>query len=122
MSKKLKSQKLIQDLKLTNKVLLVGNYKDTYPWYSISDLFIHSADYDGMPLTLIESLSCGTPILSTDSQCGPSEILSNGKYGKLVKINDYKSLASGIKFMLNKSHKKQNATRSTGLFFIMKKE
>tara|TARA_B100000965_G_C19537134_1_gene733893 strand:+ start:92 stop:1180 length:1089 start_codon:yes stop_codon:yes gene_type:complete len=112
--------KLIQDLKLTNKVLLVGNYKDTYPWYSISDLFIHSADYDGMPLTLIESLSCGTPILSTDSQCGPSEILSNGKYGKLVKINDYKSLASGIKFMLNKSHKKQKLIDRSKFFSINK--
>ena len=73
-----------------------------------------------MPLTLIESLSCGTPILSTDSQCGPSEILSNGKYGKLVKINNYKSLASGIKFMLNKRHKKQKLIDRSKFFSINK--
>ena len=73
-----------------------------------------------MPLTLIESLSCGTPVLSTDSQCGPSEILLNGKYGKLVKINNYKELASGIRYMLNKKHQKQKLIDRSKIFSIKK--
>jgi glycosyltransferase involved in cell wall biosynthesis len=38
-------------------------------------------------------LACGLPIISTDCETGPREILDNGKYGLLVKVMDTNDLA-----------------------------
>ena len=36
----------------------------------------------GMPNVMIEALSLGIPVVSTDCPSGPYEVLENGRYGK----------------------------------------
>ena len=45
---------------------------------------------------LIEALTYKIPIISTNCASGPKEILSNGKYGSLVPVNDHTALAKKI--------------------------
>ena len=58
------------------------------------------------------SLSHKIPIISTNSMSGPKEILSNGKYGYLVPVNNHFALAKKIvwiiknyNYALNKANK-----------------
>jgi glycosyltransferase involved in cell wall biosynthesis len=45
---------------------------------------------------LIEAMALGTPVVSTDCESGPSEILANGKYGYLTPVGDSEKLAEAI--------------------------
>ena len=45
---------------------------------------------------LIEALTTGIQIISSNCKTGPREILEKNKYGKLFNIKDYKSLSKLI--------------------------
>jgi len=87
--------KFIKNRGLKSRVKLIGYKKNIYPYYKKADLFILSSKYEGLPNTLLEALSMGTPIISSDCKTGPREILKN-KYGKLFKVGDYKVLSKLI--------------------------
>ena len=44
-----------------------------------SDLLVLTSVYEGFPNVLVESLTIGTPVISTNANAGASEILLNGK-------------------------------------------
>jgi glycosyltransferase involved in cell wall biosynthesis len=45
---------------------------------------------------IIEAMACGTPIVATDCESGPAEILQNGEYGRLVAPGDANALAQAL--------------------------
>jgi glycosyltransferase involved in cell wall biosynthesis len=45
---------------------------------------------------MLEALAVGVPVVSTDCNSGPADILDNGKYGKLVPVKDIEALANAI--------------------------
>ena len=61
-----------------------------------ADLFTLSSDREGLPLSLMEALSVGTPVVSTDCRSGPRELLAGGRYGTLVPVRDPDALAAGV--------------------------
>ena len=95
-------EKLIKKNNLSQNVKLLGYIEDPFPYLLNADLYVNSSIYDGLPLSIIEALISKIPIVSTDCESGPREILKNGKYGRLVPINDYKSLAIEMEKILNK--------------------
>ena len=52
-------------------------------------------------MVLVEAAAHKIPIISTNCNSGPSEILLNGKGGDLIKIKDYKTLGKRIIKNLN---------------------
>lgn len=98
--------KYIDHHNLKKKVKLIGYKKNVYPYIIKSDLFILSSIYEGLPNTLIEALTLGTPVISSNCKTGPKEILKNGKLGKLYKSNNHAQLAEYI-FRFKKKIKKK---------------
>lgn len=86
----------VKIMNLENQVIFAGFKKDINPFYQTADLFVLSSNYEGFGNVLLEALINGVNIVSTDCKSGPAEILSDGKYGKLVPVNDVEALASGI--------------------------
>jgi glycosyltransferase involved in cell wall biosynthesis len=82
-------------------VLLPGFYPDPWPFYLSADLFALSSDYEGYPLVLVEALRAGLPIVSTDCESGPSEILDDGRFGTLVPCGDAEALALAMAEVLD---------------------
>ena len=74
----------------------------------LCDVFVLSSIFEGHPNVLVEALSLKKYVISSDCPTGPREILGNGKYGSLFKLQNYKQLAQIlINFKLNSSAKKK---------------
>lgn len=91
-----KLRHLVQELGLGNRVIFAGFHRDPTPFYETADLFVLSSDHEGLPTVLIEALSCGLPVVSTDCPSGPAEILENGRYGRLTPVGDAAALARAM--------------------------
>ena len=90
-------KKQIIDLKLKNKVLLMGESKNIKNDIYKSSIFVLSSDYEGMPNALMEAMALGIPCISTDCPCGgPRYLIKNGENGILVDTNDEDNLAQAI--------------------------
>ena len=112
-------EEYIIDNLLQEKVKLLGKQKNPYKYISKSDCFIFSSSHEGFPNVILEALSCSIPIISTDCQSGPREILSPSsditlqlendieisKYGLLTPVNDAKSLEKAMKLFMNDKNK-----------------
>lgn len=92
------------ELGLADRVVFAGFHPDPTPFYQTADLFVLSSNYEGLPTVLIEAMSCGTPVVSTDCPSGPAEILENGKYGRLVPVRDAHALADAMQQALAAPH------------------
>lgn len=87
---------LAQDLGIAERVVFAGFHADPSPFYATADLFVLSSDYEGLPTVLIEALSFGLPVVSTDCPSGPAEILENGRWGRLTPVGDAQALARAM--------------------------
>jgi len=77
-------------------VAFVGFQANPLPWFRRADVFVLSARSEGFGNVLVEAMGCGTPIISTDCDYGPREILDGGRYGVLVPPRDPRALAGAL--------------------------
>src|SRR3989344_4111423 len=103
-----KIEVLANELKIKNKVMFLGFQKNPFKYIAKSDVFVLSSKFEGAPLVLVETMACGTPIVSSDCDFGPREILENGKNGILVPVGDEQKMAdSVIKLLKDQNLKKR---------------
>jgi len=98
-------QRLIRELDLMDKVELYGRTDNPYAFMRNANCFVLSSKFEGLPTVLIEALACNLPIVSTNCPHGASEILEDGKWGRLVPVNDEKALALAMEATINEPKK-----------------
>lgn len=81
---------------LENVVFLKGLTNDVQSKMNESSICVLSSRYEGFPMVLLESLSCGVPIVSFDCETGPSEIIENNDCGILVANRNVTKLADSL--------------------------
>lgn len=89
-----KLQLLINELNLQDDVCLFGFVANPYAYMSKASMLVLSSKWEGLPTVLIEALAIGIPVVATDCQSGPNEILNNGQYGSLVPVSDSEAMAA----------------------------
>ena len=67
--------------------------------YSAADICVVPTLQDAMPMTVIESLACGTPVIGFPVGCLP-DIVRDGMTGRLVPLGNSQALREGIRGML----------------------
>jgi glycosyltransferase involved in cell wall biosynthesis len=89
-------ENLADELGIAHAVDFVGFQDNPLPWFRRSDVFVLSSRTEGFGIALAEALGCGTPVISTDSGHGPSEILARGRHGILVPPKDPAAMAAAL--------------------------
>ena len=91
--------RLIRKKSLIDDVLFLGFKKNPYKFVNKSDVFVLSSKHEALPTVLLEALACGIPIISTNCETGPNEILNYGKYGILANVMDSEDLANKMIYL-----------------------
>lgn len=79
---------LVREGGLEDSVFLPGYTKDVGAVLEKSSVYLCTSKVEGFPLTLIESLSHGVPVVSYDIKYGPSAMISDSINGYLVERNN----------------------------------
>lgn len=93
-------KKQIASKSLDNNVFLEGFKDNPFGLLGQSDLFVLSSDFEGFGNVIVEALSLGLNVVSTDCPTGPVEILEHGEYGFLVPVGSEKKLAETMIYAL----------------------
>jgi len=89
-----------RNLQIQEKVVFAGIRQDIANLLSLFNIFVLSSLWEGQPITIMEAMAAGKPIIATDVG-GNGEILKHGKLGLIVKAKDPDDLADSIKLLLN---------------------
>lgn len=86
---------VIDQLGLEERVLLTGARTDVPDILAAIDVAVLSSDYEGSPLSILEFMDAGKPIVATRVG-GVPELIDDGVHGVLVPPGDEAGLASAI--------------------------
>lgn len=82
-----------QELGIADHVRFLGRTDRPLEAFSSGRAAVMTSLHEGLPLTLTEALSVGTPFIAYDCNYGPAEVIRDGENGYLVPMGDVGSLA-----------------------------
>lgn len=74
---------LTEKLNIKDKVFFAGWCNNPHKYVHHSTIFVLPSLHEAQPNSLIEALICGCPVVSTDCNYGPREILGDNEFGLL---------------------------------------
>lgn len=96
-----KLKKMVFRFHLDADVLLLGRKKEVEDFYLNASLFVLPSKYEGMPNALLEAMSFGLPVISTDFFTGAAQELISNNNGIIVPVNNNQSLQKAILSILS---------------------
>lgn len=91
---------------LGESVRMLGYRSDVVELLCVSDLFVLPSWREGMPVSIMEAMACGLPVVATDIR-GSREEVVHGRTGLLVPVRDPARLAAAILEILNDPRKRK---------------
>ncbi len=96
----------IEALNMQERIVVKGSVSNPMQYVSTSKCYILSSDFEGIPNSLLEAMSVGVPVISTDTSPGGARFLiSNNQNGLLVKCGDINMLADKMDYLFNNPQK-----------------
>ena len=96
-----KLEDLSKELKISDAVVFCGKTNNSYEALMECKLFLFTSDFEGMPNVLLEAISSGTPVVTTDySPGGANELITDNSCGYVVKRGDVQEIANSVCNML----------------------
>lgn len=89
-------QQKIKTLNLNDYVKILAFKENPFEEVREAKFTILTSYYEGFPLSIIESLALGTPVVAVDCNSGPREIIQNEFNGLLVENHKPKALAEAM--------------------------
>ena len=90
-------EEMIKTYNLEEKIHLVGNLPDCYEMLYNSDIFILPSKWEGMPMTIVEAMGTGIPIVASPVG-GIPDMIKNGENGFLCNtIDEYEKILIKLK-------------------------
>lgn len=90
----------VEDLDLTDFISFSGACNDVAQRLAISDVFLLISNWEGLPLTILEAMRAGLPVIASNVG-GVSEAVVDADTGFLVPRGDSYLLAEAINKLLN---------------------
>ena len=103
----------VRELELEGDVVFPGFVadEDLPALYSAADFFVYPSLYEGFGLPVLESLACGTPVLTADNSCLPE---AGGEGAFYVDAESVESIADGIVQLSSKPELRRRLTAGGG--------
>jgi glycosyltransferase involved in cell wall biosynthesis len=92
-------EKLVAELKLSERVKLPGWRQDTGALLKAADVFVSASRHEPLGNMVLEAFSAATPVLAAAAE-GPREVIRHGEDGVLVPVDDAARLAAAARDML----------------------
>lgn len=86
-------ENLIKHLRIEKAVFMPGQSSDVAQLLNKADVFVMSSDFEGLPISVLEAMACGLPIVSTKAG-GTVDIVQNEINGFLVNVGDINELSN----------------------------
>jgi glycosyltransferase involved in cell wall biosynthesis len=90
---------LANSLGITEQVSFLGDRTDVPDLLAQSQIFILSTHYEGLPISILEAMRAGLPVVATNVNGIPEEV-EHGKTGLLVPHKDINSLANALQTLI----------------------
>ncbi|MFF4535443.1 glycosyltransferase family 4 protein [Streptomyces aureus] len=105
-------RRLVADLGLYDSVLLMGTATPMEAEWVKGSIAVTASDYEAFGMTIIEAMSCGLPVVSTDCPHGPGEIIQDGVDGRLVPAGDRDALGAALRELVRDEEWRLRAGRA----------
>lgn len=99
-SEKEKLQSLVQELSLEGQVIFAGFRSDITRIDHFADLFLFPSEREGLPVSVMEAMAAGLPVVCSDVR-GNRDLIDDNKGGYVRDINDIEGYAVCINKILS---------------------
>jgi glycosyltransferase involved in cell wall biosynthesis len=103
-------QGLIAQYRLADRVRLVGLQHDMPAVYAALDLLVSTSHSEALPLTIMEAMACGLPVVATRVG-GVSDLVEHGGTGWLCDAGDFQGIAASIATVLEQAALRERMAR-----------
>lgn len=90
----------IKDHNLENNVKLLGYRNDIIELCKISDIFVFPSKREGLPVSVMEAMACGLPVVCSNIR-GSSDLIENKRGGSVVEHNYMRDYCTEITNLIN---------------------
>ncbi|WP_414170569.1 glycosyltransferase family 4 protein [Streptoverticillium reticulum] len=91
---------LIGELGLHDQILLMGASGHMDMEWPKGAIAVSASASECLPMNIIEAMSGGLPVISTDCDYGPREIITHGSDGLLIPVDDTEALSSALRALM----------------------
>lgn len=101
-SEKQMLQDLTKNLGIKDRVFFMGLSDNIQEDIKDAKLFILASNYEGLPNVIMEAMTLGIPVISTDCPCGgPRQLIDNNVNGILVSVGNIEEMSNAMRNVLN---------------------
>lgn len=97
---KARLEKVIAASGHADRITLEGRTQQPAEAMARSLCTLSTSEWEAMPLSILESMAAGTPVVAYDCLYGPAALIADGETGRLVPQGDRRALADAVIAML----------------------
>jgi len=98
---------MIYKYNLMDRIRLLGYKQNARKYLHLFDVFVMPSFREGFPITILEAMQAGVPIIATDVG-GIPEMLQYGNAGVIIKSNNIQLLVESIENILENNRMREN--------------
>lgn len=97
----------VESTGMSGHVRLMGSTKKLEKQIRASAMYVLSSRYEGLPMTILEAMQQGVPVVAFDCHTGPADIITHDRDGILVPPTDVDALAAAITEMIENPERRR---------------
>lgn len=101
-----KIEKMVLEKNINNSVKFLGQQDDVYKYLNQADIFVFPSLWEGIPMTIIEAMATGLPIVATNVG-GINDMLVDYEEALVVEVDNKKILESILSLINNEKLRKK---------------